>query len=75
MHNLLLFAQEATDATETASAGLLTWLLLGGGTVALWLMIRNTRKKANRHFTDRQEREAAERRDDPDLARPTEDDG
>ena len=75
MHNLLLFAQEATDATETAGAGFLTWLLLGGGTVALWLMIRNTRKKASRHFTDRQEREAEERLNDPDLARPADDDG
>ena len=75
MHDILLFAQEATDLPESGGAGFFTILLLAGGTIALWLMIRNTRNKANRHFTDRQQREEDERLNDPDLARPEEDHG
>ncbi len=74
MHDVLLLAQEATDLPETGG-GFITLVLLAGGTVALWLMIRNTRNKANRYFMDRQQREEEERRNDPDLARPEEDHG
>lgn len=75
MHSLLLFAQEVTDPSGTSGTGFLTWILLGAGTFVLWLMIRNTRKKANRHFMERQEREDEERRNDPDLAKPPEQGG
>jgi LPXTG-motif cell wall-anchored protein len=75
MHDVLLLAQEATELPETGGSGFFTILLLAGGTLALWLMIRNTKKKANRHFMDRQQREADERRNDPDLARPDDDEG
>lgn len=75
MHDALLFAQQSADLPESGSAGTFTFLLIAGGTVALWFMIRNTRRKAHRHFMDRERREEEERLNDPDLAKPEEDHG
>jgi hypothetical protein len=75
MHDVLLFAQ-TTNVSEGGGGNVFTWLLLAGGIVALWLMIRNTRKKAYRDDWERKQREEARRLNDPDLAEPeTGDDG
>lgn len=75
MHDVLLIAQQSTELPESGASGTFTFLLIAGGAVALWFMIRNTRRKAHRHFMDRQQREEEERRSDPDLAKPEEDHG
>ena len=74
MQNALLFAQ-TTNLPEGGGGAVFTWLLLAGGIVALWLMIRNTRKKAYRDYWERKQRDEARRLNDPDMAKPEEDHG
>jgi predicted LPLAT superfamily acyltransferase len=69
MQNALLFAQ-TTNLPEGGGGAVFTWLLLAGGIVALWLMIRNTRKKAYRDYWERKQRDEARRLNDPDMAKP-----
>jgi hypothetical protein len=74
MQNALLFAQ-TTNLPEGGGGAVFTWLLLAGGIVALWLMIRNTRKKAYRDYWERKQRDEARRLNDPDMAKPEDDHG
>ncbi len=46
------------------------WVLMAAAIVALWLMIRNTRKKAYRDYWDRKRQEDERRRNDPDMKDP-----
>jgi predicted LPLAT superfamily acyltransferase len=69
MQNALLLAQ-TTNLPEGGGGEVFTWLLLAGGIVALWLMIRNTRKKAYRDYWERKQRDEARRLNDPDMAKP-----
>jgi predicted LPLAT superfamily acyltransferase len=69
VHDALLFAQ-TTNLPEGGGGEVFTWLLLAGGIVALWLMIRNTRKKAYRDYWERKQRDEARRLNDPDMAKP-----
>ena len=74
MQDALRFAQTA-NLPDSGGGEIFIWLLLGGGIVALWLVIRNTRKKAYRDYWDRKRRDEARRLSDPDMAKPEEDHG
>lgn len=56
------------DVPESSGSGeWVVWILLAVGIVALWLLIRNTRKKAYRDFFERQKAEEERRKNDPDM--------
>ncbi|MCB1246815.1 MAG: hypothetical protein KDB69_06100, partial [Acidimicrobiia bacterium] len=60
-------AQLVDTPESTGSGEWIVWILLGAGIVALWLLIRNTRKRAYRDYWERRKREEERRKNDPDM--------
>lgn len=69
MHVLQIFAAEA-NLPEAGGGAWIVWVLLAVGIIALWLMIRNTRKKAYKDYWDRKQAEEERRLNDPDMKKP-----
>jgi predicted LPLAT superfamily acyltransferase len=62
----LVFAQ-AESSLSTGFAQVAVWLVVAAVIVGLYLVIRRTRRKAQRQFLDRTRREEEMRRNDPDI--------
>ena len=69
MHVVHIVATEA-NLPEGGGGAWITWILIAAGIVALWLMIRNTRKKAYKDYWNRKRTEEERRLNDPDMKHP-----
>lgn len=69
MHVVHIVATEA-NLPEAGGGAWITWVLIAAGIVALWLMIRNTRKKAYKDYWNRKRAEEERRLNDPDMKHP-----
>ncbi len=69
MHVFEILATEA-NLPEAGGGAWVVWLLLAAGIVALWLLIRNTRRKAYKDYWDRKQAEEDRRANDPDMKKP-----
>lgn len=67
-----LLAQESSTIPEAGSGAILVWLLLGAGIVALYVVITRTRRRSERDYLSRADREAKLKANDPDLKHPEE---
>jgi hypothetical protein len=59
-----------TNLPDGSGGEWVVWVLMAGAIVALWLLIRNTRKRAYRDYWDRKRAEDERRRNDPDMKNP-----
>jgi hypothetical protein len=69
MQALRILATEA-NLPEAGGGAWIVWVLIAVAIVALWLMIRNTRKKAYKDYWDRKRAEEERRLNDPDMKKP-----
>jgi hypothetical protein len=69
MNEVHILAAEANLPTAGGGAWIV-WVLIAVGIVALWLMIRNTRKKAYKDYWNRKRAEEERRLNDPDRKKP-----
>lgn len=65
-----VLAQELNVPESSGGGEWVVWVLLAVGIVALYLMIKNTKKKAYQDYWDRRKAEEQRRLDDPDMAPP-----
>lgn len=70
MFTASLLAQESSVIPEAGSGAILVWLLLGTGIVALYVVITRTRRRSERDYLSRADRDAELKANDPDLKRP-----
>lgn len=65
---MALIAQTTDEAAvPTEPVSVIVWLLVLGGLLALYLMVRRSQRRANEAYWRRQEADEELRRNDPDL--------
>jgi hypothetical protein len=69
MQALRILATEA-NLPEAGGGAWIVWVLIAVAIVALWLMIRNTRKRAYKDYWDRKRADEERRLNDPDMKKP-----
>ena len=65
---------QVADLPEAGSGGIVFWLIGAVVIVGLFLVISRTRKRSYDAYWERKRREEQQRLDDPDMARPPDDD-
>lgn len=64
---------QVADLPEAGSGGIIFWLIGAVVIVGLFLVISRTRKRSYDAYWERKRREEQQRLDDPDMARPSDD--
>jgi len=65
-----LLAQESSTIPEPGCGAILVWILLGTGIAALYVVITRTRRRSERDYLSRADRDADLKANDPDLKQP-----